>query len=106
MHELFPLKCKQACPTRRSELTNLSICKDGGVVALKAPLNESLSTVGVDSFLLSVHVKNMIKGEGLVLAEDHLRFSGHHICAYVTAFDLFFSQLRTDPTKDRDTTII
>lgn len=91
----------QACPTKRCQLTNLSVRKDGGVVSLKTTLDESLCAVGVDRLLLGVHVKDMVEGEGLVLTEDHLWFSGHHICTDVTALYLFLSQLRADPRSEK-----
>lgn len=48
--------------------THLSICKDGGVVALEATLNQLLSAGGVDAVLLGVHVEQVVVGEGLVFA--------------------------------------
>lgn len=90
----------------REKLTNLSICKDSGVVALKAAFNEFLSAVGVDGFLLAVHVKDMVVGEGLVLTQEHLWLPGHHIGADVTALDLLFGQLRTDPGRQKQTNTV
>lgn len=77
--------------------TNLSVCKDGGIVALKAAFDQSLGAVLVDGFLLSVYVKDVVVGEGLVLAQDHLGLARHHKGADVAALDLLFGQLRTDP---------
>lgn len=85
----------------KSLLTNLSICKDCGVVALKATLDEPLGAVGVDRLLLGVHIEDIIIGEGLVLAQDHLGFSWHHIRTDVTALNLLFGQLRTNPGRQR-----
>lgn len=55
----------------------------------------------VDAFLLSVNVKDVVVGKGLVLAQDHLGLTRHHKGADVAAFDLLFGQLRTDPAKQR-----
>lgn len=98
---LFALKRAQACPTERCQLTNLSVRKDGGVVALEATLDESLCAVGVDGPLLRVHIKHVVKGEGFVLTEEHLWFSGHHIRTDVAALNFLLSQLRTDPKKKK-----
>lgn len=85
-------------------MIHLSICKDGGVVALKATLNQLLGAGSVDGILLWVHVEYVVVGEGLVFAQHHLRFPGHHICADVTSLYLFSGQLRTNPsTKTRHT---
>lgn len=79
--------------------TDLSVCKNSGIVALEAAFDESLSAVVVYGFLLGVHVEDIVVGEGLILAQDHLRLSGHHKGADVTALDLLFGQLRTDPGR-------
>lgn len=84
---------------KKSLHTNLSICKDGGVVSFKAAFDQSLGAVLVDGFLLRVYVKDMIVGEGLVLAQDHLWLPRHHKGADVAALDLLFGQLRTDPGR-------
>lgn len=84
---------------RADMLTNLSVCKDGCVVALKAAVDELLGAVGVDGFLLRVHIEDVVVGEGLVLTQNHLWLSWHHKCADVTALDLLLGQLRTDPTR-------
>lgn len=89
--------------TCKGLMTNLSIRKDCGVVALKATLDEPLRAVGVDCFLLSVHIEDIIKGEGLVLTQDHLGLSWHHIRTDVTAFNPLFGQLRTDPGRQKET---
>ena len=81
--------------------TNLSVCKDGGVVALKAAFDETLCAVGVDAFLMGVHVHHVVVGEGLVLTQKHLRLAGHHVGTDVAALDLLFGQLRTDPGRQR-----
>lgn len=81
--------------------TNLPICKYGGIVSFKAAFDQSLSAVLVDGFLLSVYVKDVVVGKGLVLAQDHLGFTGHHEGADVAALDLLFGQLRTDPAEKR-----
>lgn len=81
--------------------TNLSICKYGGIVSFKAAFDQSLGAVLVDGFLLSVYVKDVVVGKGLVLAQDHLGLSRHHKGADVAALDLLFSQLRTDPAEQR-----
>lgn len=79
--------------------TNLSVCKDCGIVALKATIDEALGAVSVDGFLLGVHVKDVVIGEGLVLTQEHLWLPGHHVCTDVTALDLLFGQLRTNPCR-------
>lgn len=81
--------------------TNLSVCKDGGIVSLKAAFDQPLGAVLVDGFLLSVYVKHVVIGEGLVLAQDHLGLARHHKGADVAALDLLFGQLRTDPAEQR-----
>lgn len=78
-------------------MADLSICKDSGVVALKAAFDQSFSAVVVYGFLLGVHVKDIVISKGLVLAQDHLWLPGHHRGADVTALDFLFGQLRTDP---------
>lgn len=87
---------------RKGLLTNLSVCKDGGIVALKAAFDKSLGAVVVYGFLLGVHVEDVVVGEGLVLAQDHLWLLGHHKGADVTALDLLFGQLRTDPGRQKE----
>ena len=84
-------------------LPNLSVCKDSGVVALEAAFNEPLCALGVDGLLLGVHVEDVVVGEGLVLAQDHLWLPGHHKRADVAAFDLLSGQLRTDPRGQTET---
>lgn len=86
---------------RHVPTTNLSVCKDGGVVSLEAAFDQSLGAVLVDGFLLSVYVKDVVVGEGLVLAQDHLGLARHHKGADVAALDLLFGQLRTDPAGQR-----
>lgn len=81
--------------------TCLSVCKDGGVIALEAALDQLLSAGGVDGVLLRVHVEHVVVGEGLVFAQDHLRLPGHHICTDVTSLYLLPGQLRTNPAKNR-----
>lgn len=81
--------------------TNLSICKYGGVVSFKAAFDQPLGAVLVDGFLLSVDVKDVVVGKGLVLAQDHLGLARHHEGADVAALDLLFGQLRTDPAEQR-----
>lgn len=81
-------------------LIYLSVRKDGGVVALEAALDQLLCAGGVDGVLLRVHVEHVVVGEGLVLAQDHLRLSRHHVGADVTSLYLFSGQLRTNP-KDK-----
>lgn len=81
-------------------MIHLSICKDGGVVALKATLNQLLGAGSVDGILLWVHVEYVVVGEGLVFAQHHLRFPRHHICADMTSLYLFSGQLRTNPTTE------
>lgn len=88
---------------KQSPETNLSICKDCGIVALKAAFDESLRAVLVDGFLLAVHVEHMVVGKGLVLSQDHLWLPGHHKGADVTALDFLFRQLRTDPGRQKET---
>ena len=83
-------------------LTNLPIREDGGIVALKAALDESLRAVGVDSFLLGVHIKDVVIGEGLIFTQDHLGLPRHHVCTDVTTLNLFFGQLRTNPGRKED----
>lgn len=80
--------------------TRLSVCKDGGVVALEAAVNQLLGAAGVDVVLLRVHVEQVVVGEGLVFAQDHLRLPGHHIGTNVTSFYLLPGQLRTNPTAN------
>lgn len=80
--------------------TRLSVCKDGGVVALEATLNQLLGAGGVDGVLLGVHVEHVVVGKGLVFAQDHLRLPGHHVCTDVTSLDLLPGQLRTNPTAN------
>lgn len=87
---------------RKEDETDLSVCKDCGIVALEAAFDKLLSAVVVDGFLLGVHVKDMVVGEGLVFAQDHLRLPGHHKRTDVTALDLLFGQLRTDPGRQKD----
>lgn len=70
--------------------TNLSICKDCGIVALQAAFDEALGAVGVDGLLLGVHVEDVVIGEGLVLTQDHLWLAGHDICTDMTALNLLF----------------
>lgn len=84
-------------------VTNLSISKDGGIVALKTAFNEFLCAVGVDGFLLGVHVKDIVVGKGLVLTQDHLRLPRHHIRTNVTTLDLLFGQLRANPVRQKET---
>lgn len=84
-------------------LTNLPISKDGGIVALKTAFDESLCAVGVDSFLLGVHVEDVVVGEGLVLTQDHLGLPRHHIRANVTTLNLLFGQLRANPDREKET---
>lgn len=81
--------------------TNLSICKDGGVVSFKAAFDQPLGAVLVDAFLLGVYVKDVVVGEGLVLAQDHLGLTRHHEGADVAALDLLLGQLRTDPAGEK-----
>lgn len=98
------IKCRQIQTFLRlcaDMLTNLSVCKDGCIVTLKTALDEPLCAVGVDGFLLGVHVEDIVIGEGLILTQDHLRLSRHHICTDVTALNLFFGQLRTDPDRQK-----
>lgn len=78
----------------------LSVCKDGGVVALEAALDQLLGAGGVDGVLLGVHVKHIVVGEGLVFAQDHLRLPGHHVCTDVTSLYLLSGQLRTNPAEN------
>lgn len=84
-------------------LTNLSISKDGGIVALKTAFNEFLCAVGVDGFLLGVHVKDIVVRKGLVLTQDHLGLPRHHICTNVTTLNLLFGQLRANPVRQKET---
>lgn len=94
-------KSPAVCLMLRSLWTNLSICKYGGVVSFKAAFDQSLGTVLVDAFLLGVDVKDVVVGEGLVLAQHHLGLTRHHKGADVAALDLLFGQLRTDPAGHR-----
>lgn len=87
---------------RKGLLTNLSVCKDSGIVAFKAAFNKSLGAVVVYGFLLGVHVEDVVVGKGLVLAQDHLWLPGHDKGADVTALDLLFGQLRTDPGRQNE----
>lgn len=80
--------------------TRLSVCEDGGVVALEATLNQLLGAGGVDGVLLGVHVEQVVVGEGLVFAQDHLRLPGHHVCTDVTSLYLLPGQLRTNPAAN------
>lgn len=82
--------------------TDLAVCKDRSVVSFKAALDESLCAVGVDSVLLTVHVKDMVVGEGLVFTQHYLWLTWHHICTNVTPLDLLFGQLRTNPGRHKD----
>lgn len=92
-------KNKQKEIGRMCELTNLSISKDCGVVALKTSFNEFFCAVGVDGLLLGVHVKDIVVGKGLVLTQDHLGLPRHHIRTDVTALDLLSGQLRANPVR-------
>lgn len=85
---------------RKEDETDLSVCKDCGIVALEAAFDKLLSAVVVDGFLLGVHVKDMVVGEGLVFAQDHLRLPGHHVCTDVTSLYLLSGQLRTNPAEN------
>ena len=80
-------------------LIHLSVCKDGGVVALEAAVDQLLRAGGVDGVLLRVHVEHVVVGKGLVFAQDHLRLSRHHIGTDVTSLYLLSGQLRTNPKK-------
>lgn len=75
----------------------LSVCKHGGVVALEAALDQLLGACGVDGVLLRVHVEQKVVREGLVLPQDDLRLSRHHVRTDVASLDLLPRQLRTDP---------
>lgn len=85
--------------------TCLSICKHGGIVAFEAALDQLLGAGGVDGVLLGVHVKQIVKGEGLVFSKDHLGLSWHHVCTDMTSLYLLPGQLRTDPTERTETTM-
>lgn len=80
----------------------LSVCKHGGVVALEAALDQLLGAGGIDGVLLGVHVEHKVVREGLVLPQDDLRLSRHHVRTDVASLDLLPGQLRTDPV-DKDT---
>lgn len=81
--------------------TRLSVCEDGGVVALEAALDQLLCAGAVDGVLLGVHVEQVVVGEGLVFAQDHLRLPGHHVGTDVTSLYLLPRQLRTNPTTNK-----
>lgn len=78
-------------------MTNLSIGKDGGVVALKAAFDETLRALAVDGVLMGVRVEDVVVGEGFVFAQDQLGLPGHDIRADVAALDPLLGQLRTNP---------
>lgn len=90
-------------PRYRGQKTRLSICKDGGVVAFEAAVDQLLGAGGVDGVLLGVHVEQIVIGEGLVFPQDHLRLPGHHICTDVTSLDFLPGQLRTNPKENTET---
>lgn len=101
---LGKLKATQTRPPSRplGRDTRLSICEDGGVVALKAAVDQLLGAGRVDGFLMRVHVEQVVVGEGLVLAQDHLGLAWHHVGADVASLDLLLRQLRTDPAQGRE----
>lgn len=79
--------------------TNLSVSKDCGIVALEAAIDEALCAVGVDGFLLAVHIEDVVISEGFVLTKEHLWLPGHYVRTDVTALNLLFGQLRTNPNR-------
>lgn len=82
--------------------TRLSVCKNGGVVALEAALDQLLCAGGVDVFLLGVHVEHVVVSEGFVFPQDHLRLPRHHVCTDVASLYLLPGQLRTNPTANTE----
>lgn len=86
-------------------MTDLTVCKDCGVVSLETAFNKLLSTVAVNSFLLGVQIKNIVVGERFVFAQNHLRLPRHHKCADVASFNLLFGQLRTNPVSAEETLV-
>ena len=76
---------------------DLAISEDGGVVALEAALDEVADARVVDVHLTVVHVEDVVVGEGLVGAEDHLRFGRRDRRARPAHVDHFPRWLRPDP---------
>ncbi len=77
----------------------LSIGEDSGIISFKTAFDEFLSAVAVDTVLLRVHVKNIVKREGLVLSQNNLGLRRGHKRADVTSLYLFLCQLWTNPGK-------
>lgn len=80
-------------------MSNLAVSEHSGIVALEAPLDELLHTGLVDAVLLGVQVKHKVVGEGLVLSQEDLRFTGCDQRAHMAALYLLLGHLRTNPEK-------
>ena len=81
------------------KVEDLSVGQDGGVVALEAALDELADARVVDVHLAGVHVEDVVVGEGLVGAEDHLRLARRHRRARPAHVDHLARRLWSDPGR-------
>lgn len=91
----------EAAAALRRRGAHLPVGQHRGVVALEAALDELAHAGRVHLLLPGVQVEDEVVGEGLVLAQEHLRLPRRDRGTDVTALNLLFGQLWPDSARDR-----